>query len=141
MSRYDLVNATEKDLDAFYDGSALTFEGCTTDKDNLDYLYNWLKDLGAIKGNNLPIYTYKGSMMNEKYGLTMTKGYNGESKSFEELGITQINVAQTNETTLNKNFDGKHNDLMTQNGATFVVNGQTHEYADLWNASSGRIIS
>ena len=63
----------------------------------------------------------------------MTNGYGGEAKSLSEFGITQINIAQTNEKTLVKNFDGQENDLMTQEGATFVVNGQTRQYADIWN--------
>ena len=75
MSRYEVVEADSAKLDDLYNGSSLTFEGCTTDKENLDYLYNWLKELGAIKEGILPIYTYKGSLMNEKYGLTGTNKY------------------------------------------------------------------
>lgn len=77
MSRYDLVQADEAKLDEFYNDSALTFEGCTTDKDNIDYLYNWLKELGCIKEGNGPlaIYTYKGSLMNDKYQLTGSNRY------------------------------------------------------------------
>ena len=77
MSRYDIIEADSAKLDDFYEGSSLTFEGCTTDKENIDYLYNWLKDLGAIKegAGPLPIYTYKGSLMNEKYGLTGSNKY------------------------------------------------------------------
>jgi hypothetical protein len=72
MSKYDLVQADSDKLDEFYNDSSLTFEGCTTDKDNIDYLYNWLKELGCIKEGNGPlaIYTYKGSLMNDKYQLT-----------------------------------------------------------------------
>lgn len=72
MSRYELVQADINKLDEFYNDSSLTFEGCTTDKDNIDYLYNWLKELGCIKKGNSPlaIYTYKGSLMNYKYNLT-----------------------------------------------------------------------
>lgn len=72
--------------------------------------------------------------LQEKYGLVMTNGYGGEAKSLEDLGITEINLAQTDETTLTKNFDGRHNNIMRQEGATFKVNGQTREYADIWNA-------
>ena len=74
------------------------------------------------------------SYLGEKYGLVMTNGYGGEAKSLDELGVDEINLAKTDETTLTKNFDGKHNDIMTQEGATFKVNGQTREYADIWNA-------
>ena len=34
---------------------------------------------------------------------------------------------------MNKDFDGFGNDIMTQDGATFTINGQTREYADIWH--------
>jgi len=71
----------------------------------------------------------------EKYGLSMkTGGYNSEAVSLKSLGITQINLANTSETTLTDNFDGKHNQLMKQEGATFVQNGTEKDYVDVWNA-------
>ena len=74
-------------------------------------------------------------VLEEKYGLQIkTDGYNSEGSSLFEAGITEINLATTDETTLHKNFDGKQNDLMTQEGATFVVNGEEREYADIWHA-------
>ena len=74
-------------------------------------------------------------VLEEKYGLQIkTDGYNSEGSSLFEAGITEINLATTDETTLHKNFDGKQNDIMTQEGATFVVNGEEREYADIWHA-------
>ena len=68
------------------------------------------------------------------YGLKIkANGYNSEAQSLDSLGITQINLAATGETTMFDNFDGKGNQLMTQEGATFVQNGETKEYADLWH--------
>ena len=64
----------------------------------------------------------------------MTNGYGGEAKSLAELGITQINLAQTDETYVARDFDGNQNDVMRQDGATFVVNGETREYADFWHS-------
>ena len=74
------------------------------------------------------------NILSEKYGLTMQMGYNGKSYSLDSLGITQINLAKTNETKLEENFDGKSNQLMTQEGATFVQDGKEKDYADVWNA-------
>ena len=74
------------------------------------------------------------NFLSEKYGLTMKMGYLGESKSLDSLGITQINLAKTDETNLEDNFDGKFNQLMTQEGATFVQNGKEKDYVDVWNA-------
>ena len=74
------------------------------------------------------------ALLSEKYGLTMKMGYTGAAQSLESLGISEINLAKTNETTLQDNFDGKGNQLMTQEGATFVQNGEEKDYADIWNA-------
>ena len=84
ISKYDLIQADSDKLDDFYNGSSLTFEGCTTDKDNLDYLYNWLKEAGVLKDGTLPIYTYKGNLMNEKYNLT------GDNKYPDDLNFITI---------------------------------------------------
>ena len=74
-------------------------------------------------------------VLEEKYGLQIkTDGYNSEASSLFDAGITEINLSTTDETTLHKNFDGKQNDIMTQEGATFVVNGEEREYADIWHA-------
>lgn len=83
-SRYELVQADSDALDEFYEDNSLTFEGASASKENLDFLYNWLKDLGAIGDSTLPIYTYKGNMMNEKYGLT---GYNAYSDDLTFLTV------------------------------------------------------
>lgn len=60
-------------------------------------------------------------------------GYNSEAQSLTSLGISAINLAKTNETTLKDNFDGLGNQLMTQEGATFVQNDEVKEYADIWH--------
>lgn len=71
----------------------------------------------------------------EKYGLGMkVGGYNSKTQSLKSLGIAQINLASTSETSLTDNFDGKYNQLMTQEGATFVQNGREKDYVDVWNA-------
>ena len=70
----------------------------------------------------------------ENFGFGLkTEGYNSEAKSLTDLGITEINLANTNETTLEDNFDGNGNQLMKQEGATFVQNGETKDYADIWH--------
>ncbi len=73
-------------------------------------------------------------VLSEKYGLVMTKGYGGEAKSLSELGISQINLASTKKVKTENNFDGQNNDLMRQEGSTFVVDDKVFEYADVWNA-------
>ena len=138
------VLAFDKDKDgiAGEDGSELFGDNTDLDGDGVkDGYANGFEALKALAkqegliGDNDSVLDEKDlNTLSEKYGLTMTKGYGGESKSLSELGITQINLAQTSDTKLTKNFDGRHNDIMTQEGATFVVNGETREYADIWNA-------
>lgn len=71
--------------------------------------------------------------LQEKYGLAMKSGYNGEAKSLTDLGITSINLGTTNETQMTDNFDGKGNQIMTQEGSTFEINGKKQAYADIWH--------
>lgn len=72
--------------------------------------------------------------LEENYGFKVKAGgYNSEAQSLLDLGITEINLAQTDETTLDDNFDGNGNQLMHQQGATFKINGETREYADIWH--------
>ena len=59
-------------------------------------------------------------------------GYNSEASSLFDLGITEINLSDA-EVTEEKDFDGKGNDIMRQQGATFVVNGEERDYADIWH--------
>ena len=94
---------------------------------NKEGLVNGIDD-NTLDENDLKI-------LEEKYGLQIkTDGYNSEGKSLFDAGITEINLSTTDETTLHKNYDGQYNDLMTQEGATFVVNGEEREYADIWHA-------
>lgn len=117
-------NNTDLNNDGIADGFKDGFEAlkAIAYKENL---FDGADDL-MLDSNDLNI-------LSEKYGLTMKLGYNGEAKSFESLGITQINLAKTNETKLEDNFDGKNNQLMTQAGATFVQDGQEKDYADIWH--------
>lgn len=139
----DWVLAFDKDKDGNVgeDGSELFGDNTDFDgdgiKDGYKNGFEALKALAKKEGmisngdNVLDVNDLK--ILEEKYGLKMTNGYGGEAKSLADLGITQINISTTDKTTLKKNFDGQNNDLMTQEGATFVVNGQTREYADIWN--------
>lgn len=74
-------------------------------------------------------------LLEEKYGLKIkTGGYNSKASSLFDSGISRIDFSTSDETHLEKNFDGKQNDLMTQDGATFIVNGKKRKYADIWHS-------
>ncbi len=104
-------------------------------KDGFEALKALAKQENLIDGDkDMALDADDLKLLSEKYGLTMQMGYNGKTQSLESLGITQINLAKTDETKLEDNFDGKYNQLMTQEGATFVQNGEEKDYADIWNA-------
>ena len=72
-------------------------------------------------------------ILEDKYGLKMkTGGYNSEAKSLSEIGITEINVSNS-KVSDKKQFDSFGNEIQTQEGATFKINGEEREYADLWH--------
>jgi len=132
--------AGENGSELFGDNTDLNNDGVKDGyKNGFDALKALASQEGLIGENDNVLDKKDLNTLSQKFGLTMTRGYGGEARSFDELGITQINLAQTDETTLHKNFDGRNNDLMTQEGATFVVNGETREYADIWNAKFNKV--
>lgn len=72
--RYNIIDCKESDLKDLYDGSALTFEGTSTDDDNLEWLVNWLKKHDC-EMKQPDFYVIKGKLMNEVYNLTGNKAY------------------------------------------------------------------
>ena len=104
-------------------------------KDGFEALKALAKKEGLINGeddNELDEKDLK--VLEEKHGLKIkTNGYNSEAKSLSDTGITSIKLSKDNETSLEDNFDGNGNQLMTQKGATFTVNGEEKEYADIWH--------
>lgn len=64
----------EQMLDEFYNKWSLTFEGTTTDDENLKWLINWFNehDCKMIKED---FYIISGRMMNKVYHLTGSNAY------------------------------------------------------------------
>lgn len=104
-------------------------------KDGFAALKAFAQKAGVINGeDDMVIDENDIKFLEENYGFKMkANGYNSEAQSLLDLGITEINLADTDETTMNDNFDGKGNQLTTQEGATFKQNGETKEYADIWH--------
>jgi hypothetical protein len=74
------------------------------------------------------------ALLEKKYQLAMkTAGYLSKNESLKELGITEIKLGSSNDTKTAQNFDGLGNDLMSQEGSTFKLNGKTQDYADVWH--------
>lgn len=138
----DFVLAFDSDGDGNIGENGLEVFGNNTDidgdgkkdgyKDGFEALRALAKKEGLIGEGDMSLDSNDLKLLQEKYGLSLKAGYNGEAQTFEDLGITEIRLSNA-DTELNKNFDGKGNDLMTQEGATFIVNGEEREYADIWN--------
>ncbi len=117
---------TDLDGDGKADGFSNGFEAlkALAQKENL---------INGIDDNKLDENDIK--ILEEKYGLKIkTEGYNSDAVSLFDVGITEINLSTTDDVELQKNYDGNQNDLMTQEGATFVQNGELKEYADIWHS-------
>lgn len=60
-------------LDALYRNSALTFEGVTPDKENLEAVLTWVKNYTPLKRED--VYVIEGNLMNREYNLTGDNAY------------------------------------------------------------------
>lgn len=70
---YKIVTATNKDLYDFYKNWSLTFIGVDMEKENIDWLANWLKPYND--GHDIIIYNISGKLMNTHYNLTGDNSY------------------------------------------------------------------
>jgi len=126
--------ATGKDLfgnntDLDGDGKADGF------KNGFDALKTLALQEGLIDGKkDMVLDASDLALLQKKYQLAMkTAGYNSQNENLGDLGIGEINLGKTNETKTAQNFDGQGNDLMTQEGSTFSLNGESRDYADVWH--------
>lgn len=104
-------------------------------KDGFEALKALAKQEGLIDGvNDNELDENDLKVLEEKWGLKIkTGGYNSSAQSLSDAGITNIKLSADNSTVMQDNFDGNGNQLMTQEGATFTVNGEEREYADIWH--------
>ncbi len=104
-------------------------------KDGFEALKAFARDKGLINdADDMVLDADDIKYLEENFGFGIKAGgYTSETQTLTELGITEINLAKTDATSLQDDFDGNGNQLMTQEGATFVQNGETKEYADIWH--------
>lgn len=104
-------------------------------KDGFEALKALAAEAGVVNGaDDMVIDANDIKLLEEQYGLKIkTEGYNSEAQSLLDIGITEINLANTDETTLIDNFDDMGNQIMYQEGATFKIDGEEREYADIWH--------
>lgn len=117
---------TDLDGDGIADGFANGFDALKSLAKNANLING--KDDNVLDENDL-------KYMEENFGLKIKlNGYNDEATSLSDAGISAINLSVFDDTQMQKNFDGLYNDLMTQEGATFILNGEEMEYADIWHS-------
>ncbi len=104
-------------------------------KDGFEALKALANKFGLIDGKEDNVLDEKDiNFLEENAGLKIKlNGYNSEAASLKDNGITEINLAATDETIMEDNFDGFGDQLMHQVGATFKVFGEEKEYADIWH--------
>lgn len=77
--------STKEQLDALYNQSALTWEGLTSDEENLNAVKDWLKEHGAIlEGKEPTFHIITGELMNDTYNLIGSNAYP------EDLSIVSV---------------------------------------------------
>ena len=143
----DAVLVFDKDGDGISgeDGSE-TF-GDNTDLDNKngkDGYKNGFEALKALRDKAIKegVITDRGdgklnaddlAALEKNYGLKIkTGGYNSDAKSLADVGITEINISDSKVSDKTQ-FDEFGNEVQTQDGATFKINGQENTYVDMWH--------
>ena len=86
----NIINVTtKKQLNKLYNQSALTWEGLSSDEENLNAVKDWLKEHKAILHNDEPTFhIITGAFMNEQYGLS---GDNAYAEDLTLVSVTDIN--------------------------------------------------
>jgi MoxR-like ATPase len=120
----DLIgNHTDFDGDGKADGFA----------DGFDALEHLAKKEGLVneRRGDTTLDRRDLSVLERKYGLGIKDGYGGAKKSLASAGVRSIELskAKREETRL----DAEGNRLVTRQGATANVNGQTRTYGDVWS--------
>lgn len=85
--------STIEQLNNLYNQSALTWEGLSTDEENLNAIENWLKEHEAILADKEPIvHIITGRLMNKVYGLTGNNSYPNDLNLISVTNIDQMKV-------------------------------------------------
>ena len=115
--------ATDLNNDGIVDGYANGFEALKA----LAEKYHLINDKDRVLDSN------DIAFLENVVGLRMKQGYLGDAYKFSDIGITAIYIPDTDEVRYQEDFDGNGNDMMTQNGATFIVNDEVRTYVDIWH--------
>lgn len=72
---FEVINATESDIQALEKGSAFTWEGMTTSEDNLQSIVDFFKENTPTVKLPIKFYIWSGKTMNDLYSLTKGVAY------------------------------------------------------------------
>ena len=143
----DAVLVFDKDGDGISGSDGSECFGNNTDLDNkngADGYSNGFEALAAMRQKAIDegVLTDRGdatlnaddlAVLEKNYGLKIkTGGYNSEAVSLSSVGITEIKVSDAAVGSKTQ-FDSFGNEIQTQQGASFTINGQENSYADMWH--------
>lgn len=72
---FEVINATESDIQALEKGSAFTWEGMATSEDNLQSIVDFFKENTPTVKLPIKFYIWSGKTMNDLYSLTKGVAY------------------------------------------------------------------
>lgn len=97
--KFNLINADAELCDTLYNGSAWTWEGMSTDEENLEAIADWFAEQGCPLTSN-DFYITTGATMNAYCGGL--KGRNAYQKDLTILSIPLDNITDVNKLVLKK---------------------------------------
>lgn len=83
---FEVINATESDIQALEKGSAFTWEGMATSEDNLQSIVDFFKENTPTVKLPIKFYIWSGKTMNDLYSLTKGVAY-PEDLSFVSIPL------------------------------------------------------
>ena len=112
------------------------FEGYA---DGFDALRALAEHEGLISENDNKLDENDIKYLEDKWGLRIKKdGYLSEGEKLTDNKITEISTNDGKKHWY-ENFDEKGNNLMVQDGATFVIDNKTNIFADIWHTITNAI--
>lgn len=134
--------------DMFGDGTDLSHYGIRGSKDDgtfangFEALRALAEHFELVHGDKQHLAASDLALLEREVGLAMRVGgvAEGEDQSFAQIGISQINLGDPDAIQDIEDSQKDHygNRYMKQDGATFVVNGDTRDYCDIWFSIQAR---
>lgn len=134
--------------DMFGDGTDLSHYGIRGSKDDgtfangFEALRALAEHFELVHGDKQHLDANDLAVLEREVGLAMRVGgvAEGEDQGFAQIGVSQINLGDPDRIQAIEDAEKDHygNRYMRQSGATFVVNGTTRDYCDIWFSIQAR---